>query len=157
LTAAIKFVELGCVAVSYSSFSFFPTVSAIGLLLFNVILSMSNIGRNSANQTRRLLGSVFLSAGITTVLFAVFVCLVNVEDSGPRCLGGCAPSLQQYYNEVFLGSIIVAVLGLVAAGLGIRLLMRRVKAPKFADEIKIGKIVSRKMIRRKRNKLCSYH
>jgi hypothetical protein len=72
------------------------------------------------------LGSVFLPSGVLAILFAVFVYSFNMNDEGPRCsFGGCAPSLLNYYNEVFVSMTILAIIGLVAASYGIYLLMRK--------------------------------
>ena len=44
---------------------------------------------------------------VSAVLKAVFVYMVNVEDEGPRCLGGSAPSLLQYYHEIYVDMTIL--------------------------------------------------
>ena len=58
------------------------------------------------------------------VLFAGFWSLVNLQDEGPRCLGGCAPSLLQYYQTVYVSSSILVALGMAGAFFGVRLMVR---------------------------------
>ena len=115
---------LAQVQYPYSGFSFFTILACVGVLLFGITLSFANY-RQRATERRRFLGSVLLSGGGLAVIFAVFMSLVNWEDEGPRCLTGCVPSMLSYYQHVFLGSILVSLLGLVAIGSGAYLLIKR--------------------------------
>jgi hypothetical protein len=111
----------------YSLVSFFATLAAIGVLFFGITLSLAILRRRTAKPGGRpLLGSGLMSAGVLAILFAVFWYLANWQDEGPRCLGGCPPSTIQYYQTVYAASTILALLGLVAAGSGAWLLIRRV-------------------------------
>ena len=110
--------------IFYSEVSFSATLAAIGVFLFGVTLSLAILWGRIAKPGRPFLGSGLLSAGVLAILFAVFWFSVNLQDAGPRCLGGCAPPLQQYLQGVFLASTMLAVLGLAVAGYGARLLMR---------------------------------
>lgn len=109
----------------YSGVSLIATLAALGVLFFGITLSFAILRGRTAKPGRPLLGSGLLSAGVLAILFAVFWSLVNLQDEGPRCLGGCPPSTIQYYQTVYAASTILVVLGLFAAGYGARLLMRR--------------------------------
>ena len=98
--------------------------ASVGVLFIGIALLYANL-RGRLKERRRLLGSLALSGGILAILVAVFVYLVNMEDEGPRCLGSCAPSLFQYYQEVYVSMTILGVIGLITGGFGIRLLMRK--------------------------------
>ncbi len=125
----------------YALVSFFATLAAIGVLFFGITLSLAIIRGRTAKPGggRPLLGSGLLSAGVLAILFAVFVYSVNLQDAGPRCLDGCAPSLQQYLQRLLVMSTILEVLGLLAAGSGARLLMRRKgdRNPKFIERTRM--------------------
>jgi hypothetical protein len=72
-----------------------------------------------------ILGSGLVSSGVFAVLFAILWSLANLQDEGPRCLTGCAPSLLRYYQMVYAASVVLAVFGSVAVVYGDRLLPRR--------------------------------
>jgi len=118
----------------YSAISFFTFLASTGVLLFGFALSYANLS-GRPKERRRLSGSLALSGGILAILVAVFVYVVNVEDEGPRCLGGCAPSLLQYYQEVYGSMTILAIIGLIAIGFGIRLLLRKENPTKARNVI----------------------
>ncbi|MDV3292635.1 MAG: hypothetical protein LYZ70_00005 [Nitrososphaerales archaeon] len=109
----------------YSGVSFFATLVALGVLFFGITLSFAILRGRTAKPRRPLLGSGLLSSGVLAILFAVFWYSVNVQDAGPRCLGGCVPSLEQYLQGIFVASTLLGLSGLVAAGFGAWLLMRR--------------------------------
>ncbi|MCL5067068.1 MAG: hypothetical protein M1368_01785 [Thaumarchaeota archaeon] len=104
-------------------FAFFAMFASVGVLLFAVTLS--TLGKRSAIISRSFLGSGLFSSGVVIVLFAVFMFIFNEQDEGPRCFGGCAPSLLRYYQLIYTESTILVVLGLVATGFGVSLLLRR--------------------------------
>ena len=118
------------IEVPYSLVSLFATLAAIGVLFFGITLSIAILRGRTTKLGRLLLSSGLLSAGVLAILFAVFWYWVNWSDEGPRCgfanPTGCAPSLLQDYQTVYTASAILAILGLVAAGFGAYLLMRRV-------------------------------
>ncbi|HEV2226499.1 MAG TPA: hypothetical protein VGR56_06820 [Nitrososphaerales archaeon] len=110
----------------YGWISFISGMAAIWFLAFGATFSLAFFLRRGLDRARRpALGSGLVSSGVFAVLFAIFWSLVNLQDEGPRCLSGCAPSLLQYYQMVYTASAILAVLGLVAAVYGGRLLARR--------------------------------
>ncbi|MDA4127972.1 MAG: hypothetical protein OK422_00670 [Thaumarchaeota archaeon] len=117
----------------YSGVSVLAALAALGFLFFGVTLSLAIISGRTAKPGRPFLGSALLSAGVLAILFAVFVYLANLQDIGPRCLDGCAPSLQQYLQGLFVASTTLEVSGLVAIGFGARLLMRRVKIARLFE------------------------
>ena len=88
-------------------------------------LTNLNSERLQIRRVRRpILGTLLIVGGAWAVLFGALWNLVNLEDEGPRCVVGCADSLLMYYWTVYEESTILAVLGLVAAGLGIWQLVR---------------------------------
>ena len=109
----------------YSGFSFIAMLAAVGVLLFGFTLSIAVIRGRTTKLRRPLVGSALLSSGVLAILFAGFVSLVNFQDSGPRCFDGCPLFLQVYYQQVFVGSAFLAVLGFIAVFFGMCLLMRR--------------------------------
>src|SRR5712691_1046607 len=100
------------------------------VLFFGATLSLAILRGRTAKPGRPLLGSGILSAGVLAILFASYWSLANWQDEGPRCIVGCPPSTLQYYQTVYAASTILAVLGLIAAGSGAWLLMRRVAVRK---------------------------
>ena len=110
----------------YGWISVISGMAAVWFLAFGVTFSLAFFLRRGRDQVRRpILGSGLLSSGVFAVLFAILWSLVNLQDEGPRCLTGCAPSLLQYYQMVYAASAVLAVLGLVAVVYGSRLLARR--------------------------------
>lgn len=110
----------------YGWVSFLSSLSAFWFLIFAMSLSAVVLLRRSPDEGRRpILGSGLVSGGVFAVLFAGFWSLVNLQDEGPRCLGGCAPSLLQYYQTVYVSSSILVALGMAAAFFGVRLMVRR--------------------------------
>jgi hypothetical protein len=112
---------------------------ALEALFFAITLSIVVLLGRTAMPGRALLGSGLFSAGVLAILFAVFLYSVNLQDVGPRCLGGCAPSLQQYIQGVLAVSTVIAVSGLFAAGFGARLLIRgdiKAKAERWGNPSK---------------------
>ena len=118
------------IQVPYSLVSLFANLAAFGLLFFGISLSLAILLGRTAKPGRPFLGSGILSAGVLTILFALFWSLANWQDEGPRCLGGCPPSTLQYYQTVYAASTILAVLGLIVAGSGVWLLRRRIAVRK---------------------------
>ena len=118
------------IQVPYSLVSFFATLAGLGVLFFGATLSLAILRGRTAKPGRPLLGSGILSAGVLAILFASYWSLANWQDEGPRCIVGCPPSTLQYYQTVYAASTILAVLGLIAAGSGAWLLMRRVAVRK---------------------------
>ena len=119
---------------AYSGVSFFATLAGLGVLFFGITLSLAILRGRTAKPGRPFLGSGILSAGVVAILFAAYWSLVNWQDDVPRCLGGCPPSTLQYYQTVYAASIILAVLGLVAAGFGAWLLVRRTNVRQESSE-----------------------
>ncbi len=76
-------------------------------------------------RRRPVQGAALSLAGVWGIILAVFWAVGNWEDEGPRCLGGCAASLLQYYQTVYVASSVVVALGIVAIVLGVWLLIRR--------------------------------
>jgi len=114
------------IIVPYSSFSQIATLASFGVLIFGLVLTAAILGPGNGNLTGWLIvGSGNVSAGVVGVVFSGLLYLLNSEDEGPRCLGGCAPSLLQYYQGVYETSTVLAVLGLIATGFGTWLLVRR--------------------------------
>jgi len=114
------------VILPYSTVSQIATLASFGVLVFAFVLSAAIIGRVNANLTGRLIvGSGNVSAGVVAIVFSVLWYLLNSEDEGPRCLGGCTPSLLQYYQGVYVASTVLAALGLIAMGFGTWLLINR--------------------------------
>ncbi len=103
----------------------FLFLAALGALIFSVTLSLVILRGRTANPLRPLLGSGLFSIGVSAILFGVFWFLANWQDEVPRCFGGCPYSTIQYYQTVFVASPIVALSGLIAAGLGAWLFTRR--------------------------------
>ena len=111
----------------YGWISAFSSLAAIWFLIFGMTLSFVAPWRRGLGEARRpILGSGLVSGGVFAAFFGAFWSLVNLQDEGPRCLDGCAPSLLQYYQTVYLSSGILVVLGLAAIFFGGRLLRRRV-------------------------------
>ena len=71
-----------------------------------------------------LAGAVLVFCGAWAIILAAFWNLLNLEDQGPQCLGGCGPSATQYYWTVYEVSTLIAVAGLASAIIGARLLLR---------------------------------
>src|SRR2546428_5512892 len=112
------------IQVPYSLLSLFANLAALGVLLFGITLSFTILLGRTAKPGRPLLGSGILSAGVLAILFAVYWSLVNWQDEGPRCIGGCSPSKLQYYQTAYAASAILPVLGRFSAGSRARLLLR---------------------------------
>jgi len=114
------------VTLPYYMVSFIAGWASFGVLILGLVLSATAFSPGNANLTgRQFLGSGIFSAGVVAVVFSVLLYLLNSEDEGPRCLGGCAPSLLQYYQGVYVASTVLAGLGLIATGFGTWLLIHR--------------------------------
>jgi hypothetical protein len=110
----------------YGLFSFVSSMAALWFLVFGITLLGVALRRRPSGEKRRpFLGSGLVASGVFSILFAAFVAMVNLQDEGPRCLGGCASSLLQYYQTVYLSSGILAILGVAAAFFGSWWLVRR--------------------------------
>ena len=114
----------------YGWISVVSGMAAIWFIAFGATLLLVVLRKRGADQgSRPILGSGLASSGVFAVLFAVFWSLVNLQDEGPRCFTGCAPSLLQYYQTVYVASTILAVLGLAATVYGAWVLARRAPRP----------------------------
>ena len=71
------------ISYPYSAISFFAEIACAFLLLFGTMLLFAS-HRGRASDVRQFLGSILVSAGVTTIYFASFVFLANVLDEGPR-------------------------------------------------------------------------
>ena len=109
----------------YGWISIISGMAAVWFLAFGVTFSLAFFLRNGLDQVRRqMLGSGLVSSGAFAALFAIFWSMVNLQDEGPRCLSGCAPSLLQYYQTVYAASAVLVVLGVAAAIYGGRMLVK---------------------------------
>jgi len=124
LSAGVLAIPLFFVDSLHPGFSLIAWPDSIAVLLISVILTFSNLKKRTAER-RHFLGSELLVGGVLAILFAVFEYMLFMVDEGPRCIFGCAPSLVQSYQEVYVGMTILAILGLIVAGFGIRLLIRK--------------------------------
>jgi hypothetical protein len=110
----------------YGWISFVTTLAAFWVLFFGTALSLVFLWRGTAApRGRPFFGSGLISSGVYAVLLGAFLSLANMEDEGPRCMGGCAASLLRYYQTVYVASTLLAVLGLMAAVYGVRLIIGR--------------------------------
>ena len=62
--------------------------------------------------------------GAWAIIIGALWNVANLEDQGPRCLGGCDPSATQYYWTVYEVSTLIVVAGVVAVFVGLWLLTR---------------------------------
>jgi hypothetical protein len=111
----------------YSILSFYLTSAAIGLFLFGIVLLVSTGTQGEDNIRSKLSGSGLVAAGLVMIGFAVFLSLVNYSDEQVRCFtipSVCPASTIQYYNDIYIGSTIGAILGAVVLLTGIKLLRR---------------------------------
>jgi len=107
----------------YGWISFVSEMAAIWFVVLGVALLLVALWRRAIVGSS-ILGAGLISSGVFAVLFALFWSLVNLQDEGPRCLTGCAPSLLQYYQTVYVASAVLVVLGIAAAVYGAQVLIR---------------------------------
>jgi len=124
LSAGVLAIPLFFVDLIHTVIAFSGLLFPVCILLISVVLTFGSLGGKTAER-RHFLGSEVLAGGVLAMFFAIYSYLFYMEDEGPPCLGGCAPSLLLYYQEVYVGMAILAILGLVVAGFGIRLLIRK--------------------------------
>jgi hypothetical protein len=104
-------------------FTVFALPASIWLMIFGIALLVTH----SRPHRWSFLGSVLLASGILAVLIGNFLYSVTLSDEGPRCLGGCAPSLLRDYQETYMTCDSLVIAGFVAIGLGMFYLIRRKK------------------------------
>ena len=71
-------------------------------------------------------GALSVFAGFWVAFFGIIWNLANFEDEGPRCsVIGCTPETLAGYWTVYEVSTILAVVGILAIGFGVWLVIRR--------------------------------
>lgn len=123
------------VVLPYSTFGFFGQIGSAGLFFFAITLLLASFKDNTLER-KQLRGSALLSGGMLAILVAGFLILVNFQDEGPRCLGGCPVSTTNYYDMIYISMSIVIIAGFAVMVLGALYLK---KGKSGADEESMSK------------------